>query len=303
MLIHLTPSYYLKYSNISANLIGVEVPELGLHLRADHDITVRYPSRNKQLHYVCRKKGRKAIYGILLETDRPVTDFTLITRWAVQGNVSVHRVHMHISGEGEAAADLIHLWSAFSRTTFDSRIPAAARNWTPASCQPRLTVSASDRPSEREPEIWRRADPGGIVREQTEFFTMAAVEPERLVTEWWGNDRLPPPEDAFPCTVRDVPGTLRVLYPRVGVTVCPLSEQAELIKSDLQREGMTEAWKGIMEPVLNDVRRASPVFFTNTSNLMDSIRRHSGSYQALSEADKRFVSEQIHQPLFQVSDC
>ena len=221
MLIHLTPSYYLKYSNISANLIDVEVPELGLHLRADHDITVRYPSRNKQLHYVCRKKGHKAVYGILLETDRPVTDFTLITRWAVQGNVSVHRVHMHISDEAEAATDLIHLWSAFSRTTFDSRIPAAARNWTPASCQPRLTVSASDRPSEREPEIWRRADPGGIVREQTEFFTMAALEPERLVTEWWGNDRLPPQEDAFPCTVRDVPGTLRVRSPRVGVTVRP----------------------------------------------------------------------------------
>lgn len=58
-----------------------------------------------------------------------------------------------------------------------------------------------------------------------------------------------------------------------------------------------------MEPVLNDVRRASPVFFTNTSDLMDSIRRHSGSYQALSEADKRFVSAQINQPLFQVSDC
>ena len=58
-----------------------------------------------------------------------------------------------------------------------------------------------------------------------------------------------------------------------------------------------------MEPVLDDVRRANPVLITNTSNLMDSIRRHSGSYQAMSEADKRFVSEQINQPLFQVSDC
>ncbi len=80
MLIHLTPSFFLNYSNISVDLIDVEIPELGLHLQAERDITVRFPSPNKRLHYVCRKKGRKAIHGILLNTDAYVTDITVITR-------------------------------------------------------------------------------------------------------------------------------------------------------------------------------------------------------------------------------
>jgi hypothetical protein len=68
MLIHLNPSFFLNYSNISVNLIDVEIPELALHLHAERDIYVRFSSPNKRLHYVCRKKGRKAIYGILPAT-------------------------------------------------------------------------------------------------------------------------------------------------------------------------------------------------------------------------------------------
>lgn len=59
MLIHLTPSFFLNYSNISVDLIDVEIPELGLHLHAERDITVRFPSPNKRLHYVAVKKGAK----------------------------------------------------------------------------------------------------------------------------------------------------------------------------------------------------------------------------------------------------
>ncbi|MGD4794982.1 DUF6012 family protein, partial [Xanthomonas citri pv. citri] len=92
MLIHLTPSFFLNYSDVSVSLIDVEIPELGLHLRNERDITVRFPAPNKRLHYVCRKKGRKAVYGILLNTDKHVTDITVITRWAVQGEVSTHQV-------------------------------------------------------------------------------------------------------------------------------------------------------------------------------------------------------------------
>lgn len=301
MLIHLTPSFYLNYSDVSVSLIDVEVPELGLHLHAEKDITVRFPSPNKRLHYVCRKKGRKAIFGILLNTDKYVTDITVITRWAVQGEVSTHRVHMHIVGANDAATDVIHLWSGVFNTPFRDKSPDLTKNWIPASCQPRMTVTAGDRPSEREPAIWRLADRAGIIRQQTEYYTAATVEPERLTTPFKGYDRLPALEDAFNCRVREYSETLRVLYAYPGVTVCPVTEHEELIESDLEEEGKLDAFTSIIQPVLQEVRAFCPVFFTNTNNLMNSIRRFSTHFNTLNDADKRFVEYQINQPLFHIS--
>mgnify|MGYP004707856963 CR=1 FL=1 len=301
MLIHLSPSFFLNYSNVSVDLIDLEIPELSLHLHAERDITVRFPSPNKRLHYVCRKKGRKAIHGILLNTDKALTDLTVITRWAVQGDVSTHRVHMHFTGDGDAATDTIHLWHGVFNSPFRDKTPAVARNWIPASCQPRLSVNAGDRPSAREPAIWRRADPAGIIRQQTEYYTSARVEPERLLSPTRSNSRLPALEDAFECRVKEYPGTLRVLYESPGVTVCPLSEYAEMVENDLKEEGLAETFSLIIRPVLLDVRPVCPVFFTNTTDLMSCIQLHSMHYQSLSDADKQFVRNQINQPLFQVS--
>ncbi len=45
-----------------------------------------------------------------------------------------------------------------------------------------------------------------------------------------------------------------------------------------------------------------PGVFTNTTNLMNCIRRFSAHFRALSGAEKQFVEYQINQPLFQVSD-
>ncbi|QHM74015.1 DUF6012 family protein [Mixta intestinalis] len=300
MLIHLTPSYFLNYSNISVNLIDVEIPELGLRLQEERDITVRFPSPNKRLHYVCRKKGRKAVKGILLNTDKHVSDITVITRWAVQGDVSVHRVHMHIVGNDDAATDLIQLWSGFYNSPYGDKTPEVAMNWIPASCQPRLTVNAGDRPSVRETAIWRRADPAGIIRQQTEYYTAATVEPERLISPWRGNKSLPALEDAFDCKVRECSDTLRVLFSTPGVTVCPVTEQEELIKNDLKETGRLDAFTSLIQPVMQEVRTVCPVFFTNTNNLMNVIRQFSSHFRALTDSEKHFVESQINQPLFQV---
>lgn len=224
------------------------------------------------------------------------------TRWLVQGDVSLHRVHMHIVGADDAATDVIHLWSGVRNTPFRDKAPDFTKNWIPASCQPRLTVNAGDRPSVREPAIWRRADPAGIIRQQTEFYTAATVEPERLLSPSRSNNRLPALEDVFDCKVRDYADTLRVLYAYPGVTVCPVTEHEELIESDLKETGELDAFTSIIQPVLQEVRAVCPVFFTNTTNLMNCIRRFSAHFRALSGAEKQFVEYQINQPLFQVSD-
>ncbi|MBN1091042.1 hypothetical protein JNO11_23640 [Pantoea sp. 1B4] len=162
-------------------------------------------------------------------------------------------------------------------------------------------MNAGDRPSAREPAIWRRADPAGIIRQQTEYYTAATVEPERLLSPVRSNNRLPALEDAFDCKVRECSDTLRVLYPFPGVTVCPLTEHEELIENDLKEIGKLDAFTSIIQPVLQEVRTVCPVFFTNTTNLMNYIRRFSTRFSALSDADQQFVEDQINQPLFQVS--
>ncbi|WP_376712549.1 DUF6012 family protein [Photorhabdus aballayi] len=34
--------------------------------------------------------------GIFIETDKRLNDFTVVTRWAVNGDISVHKIHYHV---------------------------------------------------------------------------------------------------------------------------------------------------------------------------------------------------------------
>ncbi|WP_255653935.1 DUF6012 family protein [Arsenophonus apicola] len=70
MLLHLSPRYYLRYSDVQLDLIDVSVPELNLTLKGGVDIVARTPYPNKCYQIACRKKGRKAINGIFIETDK-----------------------------------------------------------------------------------------------------------------------------------------------------------------------------------------------------------------------------------------
>lgn len=70
MLLHLSPRYYLRYSEIQLDLIDVSVPESNLTLKDEVDIAARTPYPNKCYRIACWKKGRKDINGIFIETDK-----------------------------------------------------------------------------------------------------------------------------------------------------------------------------------------------------------------------------------------
>lgn len=303
MFIHLTPSFFLNYSDVSVELIDVAIPELGVVLNNNEDVTVRFPAPNKRLHYVCRKKGRKAMYGILLKTDKPVSDITVITRWRVQGEISVHRVHMHFEGDDNAASDCIQLWMGRMFTDFRSRTPACAQEWIPASCQPRLTVSVADRASVREPQIWRNCSAQGIIREQSEYFTAATIEPERLFYEKSVRERIPSAEDAFICSVQEYEGTVKHLNDRgfPQTSVCTIREQEGLIKEDLYSLGMRGEFDNIVKPILDEISGKFQFFFTNTNDLMNAAKIYSGVFQGLTDNEKNFFLKQVSVPLFEIT--
>ncbi|NIF23931.1 DUF6012 family protein [Candidatus Pantoea multigeneris] len=297
MLIHITPTFFLKYSNVSVELIDVTIPELGIELQAHTDITVRFPSRNRRLNVVCRKKGTRAVYGILLETDKPVSAITVLTRWLVNGEVSMHRVHMCFTGQEEAATDCISLWRGIYKTAFTDRSPAGTRSWVPSACQPMLSATASDVNSQRETAIWRKVDGSGIIREQNEYFPAATVEGERIFSGY----RMPRREDAFPCKVREYPQTLQVTFENGLIEACNLDEQASLIAEDLTAIGVPDMYSDVFRPLIDEIKPLCPLFFTNTNQLMTTIKRFSRTFTVLSEDQKRLVENQFTQPLFHIT--
>jgi len=60
MRLHLEPKILNKYADIDAELVSVEVPEVGLKLIGDKEIVTRRPYPNKQYQVACRKKGKKS---------------------------------------------------------------------------------------------------------------------------------------------------------------------------------------------------------------------------------------------------
>ena len=83
MRLHLVPKIFNKYADVTAELVSVEVPEIGLTLVAGIDIVTRRPYPNKAYHVACRKKGRKAITGLFVDVEEHLANFTVSTTWKV----------------------------------------------------------------------------------------------------------------------------------------------------------------------------------------------------------------------------
>ena len=84
MLRHVAPKCFCRWSDVSIDLIDVTVPELDLVLHEGTDLRVghAYPNRGYRVASPHRERAIKD--GILIETDKPVREFTMITRWALQ---------------------------------------------------------------------------------------------------------------------------------------------------------------------------------------------------------------------------
>jgi len=122
MFIHLIPKLFFKYAN-HFSILSLEVPELSIHLTND-DIVSRKPFPNKCYHVVCKRKGKKAIKGILLESDKHLSHFQVRTKWLIDNEEITHVVNYHvIDDEFSLVSDDFTLMYASSGALgdFDSR--------------------------------------------------------------------------------------------------------------------------------------------------------------------------------------
>ncbi len=90
MLIHLRPM--VLYERREAELIDLVVEPFALFLSGRTDLATRRPYSKDRFQVRCRRRGRRAINGFLIETPEPVAEFSTTARWAVTADyVATHR--------------------------------------------------------------------------------------------------------------------------------------------------------------------------------------------------------------------
>ncbi len=179
---------------VFVDLIDLRIEPFGLHLLRGRDLMTGRPYPDRRYIVGCRKKGRKAIDGILLKTSEPVTEIHLIARWCASGPVVTHRVHYTIlDQEFGAASDKMALWRGTERG-HASRVPDRYREFAPIHAEPLMQLVDSA------PARWMTKDVidfrTGWISDRSQRFAMPSIQPERLM-ELVFSPRMPAVEDAF----------------------------------------------------------------------------------------------------------
>ncbi|WP_257385926.1 DUF6012 family protein, partial [Xanthomonas phaseoli] len=86
MLIHLSPRLFEPQGiPTRCELIDIAIAPFGLLLRNGIEVVARRPYPNKRYQVACRKIGRMAMNGLLIEAAGTVDAFRVVTRWAGEG--------------------------------------------------------------------------------------------------------------------------------------------------------------------------------------------------------------------------
>jgi hypothetical protein len=202
MLIHITPRMYIPHRVASCELASLNIKEFGLKL-TEKDLMARKPYPNKRFWVACRRKGQRAISGILLTTDLPVTSFTVEAHWVIDGHqqpfthVTNYRV---LDSAHELVSDNMLLWYSFESRgeEWESRWAPAYKHLSPAQASPKMEIFPRQRGADPA-EKHRRDTLGveGFIEQRSEDFQMLTLEPERLFSPRTFSDRMPSRDSAI----------------------------------------------------------------------------------------------------------
>lgn len=205
MLIHVLPTLYVPgYLTMPPRLIDLTIEQLGLVLKGDNDLTIRRPYPDKRYWVGCRKIGQKAIAGLLIDYDKFLNAYTVVTRWAINADtVLTHRVeHVVLDNDFDAVSDLMTLWYATSESlgNWGDRWPECYAETPPVSVQPCMDVLTSGLGgSKREGDVRDVLSGPGVVVKREERFMVPTIERGRLLGNSWETVRLPAFGHAFSC--------------------------------------------------------------------------------------------------------
>ena len=135
MYLHLVPKLFHRMAN-KCSLKSISIPELDFIIDSD-SLSVGRPWPNKCV-WVGMRKGRKAVNGLILQTNKKLRRFTTIYTWDIE-NIGLihHQVNAYIEDdEFDMVSQEFLLNGAFDK--WSDRVHTAYENKPPARIQPKM---------------------------------------------------------------------------------------------------------------------------------------------------------------------
>lgn len=193
MYIHIVPSLFHLMAN-KCHLASIIIPELDFKLEGDALSTGR-PHPNKNI-WVGMIKGKKAINGLLLKTDKHLKSFTADYLWDIENMGMIkHRVTTYIEDdEYDLVSQDIMLNGGFDE--WKSRVHSAYENLAPVRIQPKME-SFLNKPGKETHDVWKEYSWGDFLLSREESLLLHTIQSERLNTDCSMFRRLPSSDQAI----------------------------------------------------------------------------------------------------------
>lgn len=194
MYLHIVPQLFHLMAN-KCHLESIVIPELDFKIEVDALSTGR-PHPNKNI-WVGMRKGRKAINGLLLKTDKHLKWFTADYQWHIENmGIITHRVTTYIEdNEFDMVSQDIMLNGGFEQ--WENRRHSAYDEISPAKNQPRMESFLSNPGKRDSHDTWRVFDWGDFLELREESLLLHTIQSERLNTDFPLFNRLPSQEQAI----------------------------------------------------------------------------------------------------------
>lgn len=188
MYLHITPQLFHLMGN-ECHLKSIVIPELDFRIEGDALSTGR-PFPNKNI-WVGMRKGRKAVNGLLLKTERHLKDFSVEYQWHIELMGAIkHRVVTYIKdNDFDMVSHDIMLNVGFEK--WENRRHSSYADISPAQNQPRME-SFIKNPGKRDShDTWLTFTWGDFLLSREEGLLLHTIQSERLNTEFPISSRLP----------------------------------------------------------------------------------------------------------------
>ncbi|HII3107445.1 DUF6012 family protein [Enterobacter hormaechei] len=193
MFIHIVPSLFHLMAN-KCHLESITISELDFKIECEALSTGR-PHPNKNI-WVGMKKGRKAINGLLLKTDKHLNSFTAVYQWNIENlGMIKHHVTTYVEDdEFDMVSQDIMLNGGFDG--WKSRVHSAYENLAPVRIQPKME-SFLNKPGKETHDVWKEYSWGDFLLSREESLLLHTIQSERLNTECSMFRRLPSTDQAI----------------------------------------------------------------------------------------------------------
>lgn len=193
MFIHIVPSLFHLMAN-KCHLESITIPELDFKIEGEALSTGR-PHPNKNI-WVGMKKGRKAINGLLLKTDKHLSSFTADYQWNIESlGMIKHHVTTYVEDdEFDMVSQDIMLNGGFDG--WKSRVHSDYENLAPVRIQPKME-SFLNKPGKDTHDVWKEYSWGDFLLSREESLLLHTIQSERLNTECSMFRRLPSTDQAI----------------------------------------------------------------------------------------------------------